>query len=154
MRHGEAQLVAQSDMQRPLTPFGISQTEDAAKWLLNNELVPSTGIELALVSPYLRTRQTYAQLTQDIQFNEVEYSQDILPSSVVSLAHDYIDTKISVLNNPQCVMLVSHMPFVSYLIDALCKERTSPLFSTGSVAVIEYDLGRSQGKLLSHFQGN
>lgn len=154
MRHGEAELAAQSDMLRPLTPFGNIQTEHTAKWLLNNNIIPESGVDLALVSPYLRTRQTFNQLDQHIQFKEVEYSQDILPSSIVSLAHDYIDTKISMLDDPQCLMIVSHMPFVSYFIDDLCQKMISPLFATASVAVVDYDPCRSVGELFIHFQGN
>ena len=153
MRHGEAQMAAQSDFARPLTSHGIGQTKQTADWLLNSNLLPTTGIDLVLVSPYLRTRQTFTQLNQHIQFNDVEYSQDIIPSSVASLAHDYIDAKISILDDPQCVMLVSHMPFVSYLIDELCQKMISPLFATGSLAVIEYDPSCSKGQLSAHFQG-
>ena len=153
MRHGEAQLVAESDMQRSLTKAGIKQVQQSAAWLLDNDLIPKQGIDFAFVSPFLRTRQTFAQLSEILTINDVEYSQDILPSSVTSIAHDYLDTKLSFLEQPECVMMVSHMPFVSYFVDIICKQHISPLFATASVVVIEYDLKRSQGKLITHFQG-
>ena len=37
MRHGEAQLVADSDMQRPLTKAGINQVKQTAAWLIDND---------------------------------------------------------------------------------------------------------------------
>lgn len=153
MRHGEAQLVADSDMLRPLTKAGINQVKQTAAWLIDNELIPKQGIDLAFVSPYLRTRQTFAALNEILPINDVEYSQDILPCSVTSIAHDYLDTKLSFLEHPECVLMVSHMPFVSYFVDIVCKQHISPLFATASVVVIEYDLKRSQGKLITHFQG-
>ena len=153
MRHGEAQLVAESDMQRPLTKSGINQVKQTASWLIDNDVIPKQGIDFAFVSPYLRTRQTFSQLIDILTINNVEYSQDILPSSVTSIAHDYLDTKLSFLEQPECILLVSHMPFVSYFVDTICKQRISPLFATASLAVIEYDVQRSQGKLLTHYQG-
>ncbi|HAB79624.1 MAG TPA: phosphohistidine phosphatase SixA [Glaciecola sp.] len=153
MRHGEAQLVADSDMQRPLTNAGINQVKQTAAWLIDNEIIPKQGIDFAFVSPYLRTRQTFAVLNEILPINDVEYSQDILPCSVTSIAHDYLDTKLSFLGQPECVLMVSHMPFVSYFVDIVCKQHISPLFATASVVVIEYDLKRSQGKLITHFQG-
>lgn len=153
MRHGEAQLVAESDMQRPLTKSGINQVNQTASWLIDNDVIPKQGIDFAFVSPYLRTRQTFSLLNDILTINNVEYSQDILPSSVTSIAHDYLDTKLSFLEQPECILLVSHMPFVSYFVDTICKQRISPLFATASVAVIEYDLQRSQGKLITHYQG-
>ncbi len=153
MRHGEAQLVADSDMQRPLTNAGINQVKQTAAWLIDNEIIPKQGIDFAFVSPYLRTRQTFAVLNEILPINDVEYSQDILPCSVTSIAHDYLDTKLSFLGQPECVLMVSHMPFVSYFVDIVCKQQISPLFATASVVVIEYDLKRSQGKLITHFQG-
>lgn len=153
MRHGEAQLVAESDMQRPLTKSGINQVKQTASWLIDNNVIPKQGIDFAFVSPYLRTRQTFSLLNDILTINNVEYSQDILPSSVTSIAHDYLDTKLSFLEQPECILLVSHMPFVSYFVDTICKQRISPLFATASVAVIEYDVQRSQGKLITHYQG-
>ena len=62
MRHGEAQLVAESDMQRPLTKSGINQVKQTASWLIDNDVIPKQGIDFAFVSPYLRTRQTFSLL--------------------------------------------------------------------------------------------
>lgn len=154
MRHGEAQLVAESDILRPLNNLGIQQVNLTGAWLKENKLIPEQGIDFAFVSPYLRTRQTFAQLNAMLPVNDVEYSQDILPSSMTSIAHDYLDTKLALLKDPKCVLIVSHMPFVSYFVDTLCQERVSPLFATASVAVIEYDRKRSKGKLVTHYQGN
>ena len=95
MRHGEAQLVAESDMQRALTKTGINQVQQTATWLIDNAIIPIQGVDFAFVSPYLRTRQTFSQLNEILTINDVEYSQDILPSSVTSIAHDYLDTKLS-----------------------------------------------------------
>jgi phosphohistidine phosphatase SixA len=45
------------------------------------------------------------------------------------------------------------MPFVSYFVDVLCGRSDSPLFATGAIAVIEYDIASKQGVLEAHFQG-
>ncbi len=153
MRHGEAQLVAPSDMHRALTEYGVEQVQHTAQWLSEHILVDQTSIDLALVSPFLRTRQTFAQLNSELTIQQVESCPDIVPTSIASLAHDYLDAKITSMHNPQCILLVSHMPFVSYFVDALCQERIAPVFATGAVALIEYDTQLSRGKLVTHFQG-
>lgn len=152
MRHGEAQLLAANDMQRALTPFGQQQAKVSAQWLQTHYLDNST-IDLAFVSPYLRTKQTFAELATTLTTTEVEYTQDIIPSGIVSLAHDYLDTRLSVAPDTQNILFVSHMPFVSYFVDALCGISRSPLFATGSIAVIEYNIKSSTGVLETHFQG-
>ena len=152
MRHGEAQLMAANDIQRALTPFGEQQARASAQWLQSNYLSDKV-IDMALVSPYLRTKQTFAELSATLTTTEVEYTQDIIPSGIVTLAHDYLDTHLSVAPDTQNILFVSHMPFVSYFVDALCGSSRAPLFATGAVAVIEYDVATKKGILETHFQG-
>jgi phosphohistidine phosphatase len=152
MRHGEAQVSAANDMQRALTPFGQEQSRASAQWLQSTYLGDRV-IDRALVSPYLRTKQTFAELSATLKVSEVEYTKDIIPSGIVTLAHDYLDTCLDATPNTQNVLLVSHMPFVSYFVDVLCGRSDSPLFATGAIAVIEYDIASKQGILEAHFQG-
>ncbi|WP_232037569.1 SixA phosphatase family protein [Candidatus Erwinia haradaeae] len=55
MRHGESVSQATNDFVRPLTDRGYSESRQMAKWLKQRQ---SMNIEKALISPYVRTKQT------------------------------------------------------------------------------------------------
>ncbi|MET1219662.1 MAG: phosphohistidine phosphatase SixA [Glaciecola sp.] len=152
MRHGEAQLVAESDKQRALTLVGQQQATAAATWLQAQYLLDKP-VDLALVSPYIRTQQTFAQVNKVIDCAVTETSQDITPSGVVTCAHDYLSTLLEIKPSIEHVLVVSHMPFVSYFVDALCNTEHTPLFATGAIAVIDYDRHSHTGQILTHYQG-
>jgi phosphohistidine phosphatase len=54
MRHGQAEMVAPSDEQRPLTETGIKEAKFIGQWLLKN----NTIFDCVFVSPYVRAQQT------------------------------------------------------------------------------------------------
>ena len=153
MRHGEAENLRRDDKSRSLTDFGCTQAVHTSRWLA--KYTPDHAIDLALVSPYQRTRQTFDMMTADNKFSEMQLCSDIVPEGNTQQAHDLLDVllaqtrKIPVKN----VLVVSHMPFVSYFVDELCRTQRTALFATGSVAVIRYSLSRQYGELLEHFQG-
>ncbi|GGF71798.1 hypothetical protein GCM10011338_25030 [Alteromonas lipolytica] len=110
----------------------------------------------ALVSPYTRTRQSFQQVTNTLHASQFEICNDITPDGNVRLAHDYMDliARESLKNSDgQPVLLVSHMPFVSFFLDEICEAPKMALFATGSVAVVRYWVNRGKGVLLQHFQG-
>ena len=114
-------------------------------------------MSLALVSPYTRTRQTFNALSETLHAAQSEICDDIVPEGNVRLAHDYIDVlahQMAKSRKGKPLLIVSHMPFVSFLLDALCDSHQMTLFATGSVAVVKYNLTRGKGVLVKHFQGN
>ena len=65
MRHGEAELNAQTDADRPLTLYGRTQVSAVARRLLEMDL----QVQKMMVSPYLRARQTAAIMSKTMLSN-------------------------------------------------------------------------------------
>ncbi|MCW8093040.1 phosphohistidine phosphatase SixA [Alteromonas sp. ASW11-130] len=156
MRHGEAESLRVDDKSRQLTPEGRVQAMNAAKWLIKHYL--SDGqVDLALVSPYRRARQTYDMLSLDIRPFNMEICHDIIPDGDAEMTHDFLDVRMqdsqSTVSPLKSILLVSHMPLVSYLVDSLCCSHTTSLFATASVAVIRYSIEKRCGVLEEHYQG-
>ncbi|QJR79860.1 phosphohistidine phosphatase SixA [Alteromonas pelagimontana] len=156
MRHGEAASLCLDDRSRELTENGRKQSIATARWLAK-EYCQDNVIDLALVSPYRRTQQTLDMMTLDLRVNRKVICEDIIPEGNSQLAHDYLDALLASGGKEKGalkrVLLVSHMPLVSYLVDELCGLEATSLFSTASVAVISYSLRHQSGKLLLHYQG-
>lgn len=156
MRHGEAESLRIDDKSRRLTEAGREQVFRAARWLVSG-YCPDARVDLALVSPYRRTRQTFDMLTLDIAASKIEISEDVIPEGNPHLVSDYIHSRIDMANAKgkplKNLLVVSHMPLVSYLVDALCDSYTTSLFATASIAVIRYTPSTGKGELLVHYQG-
>ncbi|WP_026374459.1 phosphohistidine phosphatase SixA [Aestuariibacter salexigens] len=150
MRHGEAQLPAANDRERQLTEKGYAQSAATAQWLAQHYLT-GNKIERVFNSPFRRTRQTQSVIADYFDIAVEEESEDITPSGNPHLFHDYLDHIIDTEHLTCSVMIVSHMPFVSYMVDALTQHHHSMLFATAGVAVVEYDAKKSTGKLVDHF---
>lgn len=157
MRHGEAEPLQLDDKSRQLTGVGRRQVADATQWLLTH-WCPTGSIDLALVSPYRRARQTYDVLSLDIQPKKMEIFDDITPSGNPQQVHDYLDARVAMAQARKqtlnSILLVSHMPLVSYLVDSVCQSYTTSLFATASIAVIRYQPRSQRGYLEAHFQGH
>ena len=157
MRHGEAESLRVDDKSRQLTAAGRRQATQSAKWLVNS-YCPEAAVDLALVSPYRRARQTFDMVNLDIAAGKTMICDDVVPEGNPQIAHDYIDTLLSAAQTKskpiKSVLLVSHMPFVSYLLDEICTVKTNSLFATASMAIVEYRLSTHTGNLLTHFQGD
>ena len=65
MRHGEAESLRVDDKSRQLTEFGRAQVSVTANWLIDN-YCENRQVDLALVSPYRRARQTFDMLSLDL----------------------------------------------------------------------------------------
>ncbi len=156
MRHGEAESPRLDDKSRQLTALGREQAKQAALWL-KQHYCESGSVDLALVSPYRRARQTHDMVSLEIVADKVESNEDITPEGSPKLVSDYIDARVhNAINAKKTIrslLIVSHMPFVSYLVDELCQSYTTSLFSTASIAVIRYSLGQHKGTLVTHYQG-
>ncbi|MBV7388898.1 phosphohistidine phosphatase SixA [Pasteurellaceae bacterium TAE3-ERU1] len=135
MRHGEAEIMAASDAQRNLTPYGQKQAAEQGLWLSE----AANHIDKVLVSPYYRAMQTYDKLagsTQTALPDEIETWDALTPYGNTSLVLDYLQT----LHNDgvKNVLIVSHLPFVEDLVTALCDGPQQVGFSTATIAEIEW----------------
>ncbi|MDC0601860.1 phosphohistidine phosphatase SixA [Aliiglaciecola sp.] len=151
MRHGEAVHTFNVDEHRPLTSRGDGQSQKAARWLKRYQTSQNMTISHALVSPFLRAQQTYQHIDHllDIKFNQT--AEDIVPSGDIHIAHDFVDAYCQSSSPVSGLLLVSHMPFVSYFIDELCQSQMSRIFTTASIVCIDYDLSTSKGQLVAEF---
>ena len=141
MRHGEAEPYSVKDETRNLTAFGVTQSRKAGMWL--NEQF--SHIDVALVSPYIRAQQTLDALRTQVSVDRVITFSDIVPAGNPAIVHDYVDAFL--LENPsvKSILLVCHMPIVSFLADNFCKFEHSSLFVTSAIMHIDYEVDKSRG---------
>jgi phosphohistidine phosphatase len=158
MRHGEAENINVEDSLRPLTKHGAIEAEKMGHWLARRKL---SKIKV-FVSPYLRAQQSCAHAIAAIKtvtkLNDTipETLNFITPSGNAQQVHDFIDgflQKKNIVNTDNSteqlnLLFVSHMPFVSYLVGALTNSTNMPIFSTGSIAVIDYNIEQMKGQLI------
>lgn len=144
MRHGQASPIASTDSQRELTQHGFLEASKMASWL-NGEAI---YFEQMLVSPYIRAQQTATTLkTDNSPAANLTTLDFITPSGNAKQVHDYLDGLLAEKRFDR-LLIVSHMPLVSYLVEELTQGRACPIFQTAAVAQIEYDVNTMTGKLL------
>ena len=145
MRHGQAEGFTKEDAQRELTPQGIAEVAAMAKWFQNK---PS-DISHVLISPFVRAQQTAHTFCQHGGVSaDMQTLSFITPSGSAVDVHDYLDGIIA-SEKPTAILLVSHMPLVSYLVGELTSQEHSPIFQTGAIAHIDYDTKKMKGELLA-----
>lgn len=142
MRHGEAEPNFRNDSQRNLTTRGFMECQKTGVWLRQN----IGDIDVALVSPYVRARQSFETIKSIVSIERFEESSDIIPSGDPKLVQDYVhalcdDSDLSSL------LIVSHMPLVSYLVDSFCGSFKSHLFSTASVTTLNYKVSENKAEI-------
>jgi len=146
MRHGQAGSMAVSDAQRELTEHGFVEVSVMAKWLNDNEVT----VDSVFVSPYIRAQQTAKTLMSDNSIKaELTTLDFITPSGNAKQVHDYLDG-VFATETIDKLLIVSHMPLVSYLVEELTAESACPVFQTASIAVIDYDTNKMTGQLIKH----
>lgn len=159
MRHGEAASIEGDDSLRPLTDYGINETKKMGQWLSKRNI----SLFKIFVSPYLRAQQSCKHITNALEksatqsANIPETIDIITPSGNANQVHDFIDGLIqesNVLTSVNCegdnnaILFVSHMPFISYLVGELTNTVNMPIFCTGAIATIDYDIKAMQGTLI------
>lgn len=156
MRHGEASMHADSDANRPLTQHGILQASQVGTWLETEGQIP----DIVWVSPYLRTQQTWHYVGEAFTNQmEVITNNDITPNGQANNIAQKIQLLITQLAGtdlaadlPACdktLMIVSHLPLVGYLVEALCENEDAPMFSTADLACVVIK-GNREGELIWH----
>lgn len=143
MRHGQAIDFAASDEQRPLSEQGSLEAKLMAKWL--REL--AVEFDQVYVSPFMRAQQTAETVMAILPDGAKSTILDLItPSGDASAVHDFIDG-VCTLEHFDRILLVSHMPLVSYLVAELTMEHDAPIFQTAAIAIIDYDQKRMKGHL-------
>ena len=175
MRHGEAANVAGKDSLRPLTKQGLFEAEKMGIWLAQTKLsftnvFVSPYLRAQQTCAKVINTFTKATLCDDACFEKLmletltpETLDFITPSGNARQAHDFLDGlfqkydaalkskskgKDDCTDEKQAILLVSHMPFVSYLVAELTGSLHTPMFSTGAIVVIDYDIKQMQGRLI------
>jgi len=144
MRHGQASPVATNDSQRELTQHGFLEASKMAKWLNDSAIF----FENILVSPFVRAQQTAKTLMVDNSATAKLTTLDfITPSGNARQVHDYLDG-LFVDEAADNLLIVSHMPLVSYLVEELTVDNACPIFQTAAIAHIDYDIKTMTGQLV------
>lgn len=149
MRHGEAVPHFQNDSTRELTSKGVQECQASANWI-KKILGPDESIKVALVSPFTRAQQSLAIVSDVNVIESTEETADLVPSGSAELMADYVQFQL-LAQQQQPIFIASHMPFVSYLVDALCGQQHSILFPTAAIAMLEYDVKAASCSLIEMF---
>ena len=159
MRHGEAHFsdgnLQFSDVERPLTEQGKNDVAAMGQWLSTLEIPFLT----VFTSPFIRAQQTSVIVHSKIESllidKKIETLPFITPSDSAKEVHDFLDgylvENFTANINEQtlsAILLVSHMPLVSFLVSELTQSPEAPLFATGAIAEINYDVEKMQGTLI------
>ncbi|MGM0524846.1 MAG: phosphohistidine phosphatase SixA [Pseudomonadota bacterium] len=136
MRHGHAvlPLSTQSDEERRLTPEGEQEVVTTATWLSQK----AGQLDSCLVSPYIRAQQTATVAMGCIKANSRNDVRELTPDTDPGKALTAVAAEIEA-HNYQQLLLVSHMPLVSYLVNEIDRSKQPPIFPTGGIAVMEFD---------------
>lgn len=154
MRHGEAESYKQDDESRHLTKFGIKQSEHAAKWIRSQlkKHLSASSINLTYVSPYVRTIETLEAIERFLVLDKTVSSPLVTPLGQASEVQDLIDGELLANDDIQTLLVISHMPLVSLLSDALCPGFNGRVFDTAEVVLFDYDVKESRARQLAFYQ--
>jgi phosphohistidine phosphatase len=137
MRHGEANPMIDSDANRTLTSWGHAESRSSAEEVLRKGERP----DILLVSPYRRAQQTAVEVHSLMPEARLETVECLTPES----SQDEIISYLAGIPETR-IMLVSHQPLVSLLVDFLSGQQIS--MRTACVALIESEYwSRKQGEL-------
>lgn len=144
MRHGQASFEGQSDAERELTEQGGLEARLMASWMEKMEYSP----DIVWVSPFVRARQTYQGILTKLDIEKNMQTLDMItPSGDAKSVRDLIDGEIE-SSECQQLLIVSHMPFVSYLVAELTQQQSAPIFQTAGVCEIMYNAKKSLGEVV------
>lgn len=143
MRHGEAALDAASDALRPLTERGKSESIKMAEWMTKQ----GHTIDYVLASPYLRAQQTLDAVKTDLALpSKIETDDGIIPGGNPSHVAHYL--RALGHSGYKNILVISHLPLVGYVVAELCPAVCAPMFSTSTIACVDFDLSKGAGELL------
>tara|TARA_R110002110_G_scaffold131300_1_gene312073 strand:- start:1283 stop:1738 length:456 start_codon:yes stop_codon:yes gene_type:complete len=143
MRHGQAEPIVSTDASRPLTPQGEAQAYEAACSAEGRHIQP----EILLVSPLLRAQQTALQVQRVFSTVNIETYPGLSPDEPPLVVTEYLDQR-----SENDIMLISHQPLVSRLVEWLTGEQL--FLDTANIACVDVPniddggLSRWQGELV------
>lgn len=146
MRHGEAEAFRAQDKTRCLTSQGEKQAQEAGSWLANF-LGVNVPIDIAITSSYIRAQQTNQHLSTQVSVIETKVCDDVAPDGNPKVAHDFIKVLLDDSPSSHVLLIVSHMPFVSYFLEEVHRDKKTMLFDTSSIVVLDYDVIRGTGEI-------
>lgn len=143
MRHGEASYPkgSYSDRERCLTANGEREVMSTTNWLIDKQ----PRVDCVYVSPYLRAQQTASILLSHLKTGQRQDCDDITPDGHAGLVVSWLATEIE-QHEFESVVLVSHMPLVSYLVHELDASVQPPIFPTAGIAVLDFSPEILRGK--------
>ncbi len=129
MRHGKSdwQPLGLDDFHRPLNQKGPKQSLAIAQELNNLGI----NIDYALVSPALRTRQTFDLLREHLNYDLASSFDLRLYNAGLS---DLLEVLKDQINLCQVILVVAHNPGLSHLLNFLSAK--NHLFSTAELAIL------------------
>lgn len=143
MRHGDAEAHSSQDSARNLSELGVLEAQVMAKWLN----VSDCKIDKIIVSPYVRAQQTAQHVKSILKCDpELVTLSMITPSGSAEDTHDFLDGMLAE-SNLESILIVSHMPLVSYLCAELTYDNQTPIFATAGIALIDYSVVDMKGDL-------
>ncbi len=145
MRHGEAGYSSVKDSERSLTSEGISKSKEIAQELASQHI----ELDFVLVSPFLRAKQTWQAVESLLsrEKTQIELYDGITPYGNAEDIVEYV-LALAEVKKIESIMLVSHLPVVSYVTAEFATGITPPIFNTSNVACVEYDMEKRVGELL------
>jgi len=131
MRHGQAEMMANSDAERNLTDIGREESELMAKHLIQQ----NTSIEAVLLSPFVRAQQTWQSINPF--FEHVDRIQTLPCLTPSGSAHAAVDELLALkAQGIKSVLIVSHLPLVGYIVGELAPAAGVPAFSPSAIGHI------------------
>lgn len=152
MRHGDAEpaQALKADAIRPLSPMGEHEVLASSVWL--NDYIAQrggAGLDWLTVSPYIRAQQTATIVESEVPVQVRDICDDAVPESDPATFAEWfyamLETRYA---NAKHVMLVSHMPFISYLVATLDKQTPPLLFPTAAMAEIRVNVTTGQAEFV------
>ena len=137
MRHGQAQSMAPSDEQRPLTEVGVSQVQ------INYQFLQDQTLTHVFVSPFLRAQQTFETLkSQGLQYQSLQTVDWVTPDVATQPAIDHL---LALEGENLNVLIVCHQTFAGRLATHLCDGDTSGRHvDTAAIVALETEVFASQ----------
>lgn len=143
MRHGEAGFNAPSDNQRTLTEKGKVMAFEQGQWLGRRFQQHHILLDKVIISPYYRTQQTAEEVIKGLQAvdfqqnftNILETWDGITPSGNAETVVDYLTflQEEGAMN----VLLISHLPLVFDLVQALTNNQSAVHFYPAVIAELQ-----------------
>ena len=104
--HAEPASAGQADLDRPLSPEGLTEAEAAGRWLAEHKLVP----DCVLCSPSRRTRETLEAVLATVGYVDQRLDEriyDATPGTLAEVVDEHRQT--------ERLLLVGHNPGLEHL---------------------------------------